>query len=196
MTAALSEDQELYVWGGRAEERKRMGGVLRGRKGEGEGEEVVLVEVEGVGRGGLGGAGDGGDGGEGGDDEEEDGILDVGVGESHILILTTKGKIFAVGEGKWGQLGTGKRNFENEWVEVQLPVTDGGTRWDGDGDDEAATRSRPARRHTSEKKSSRDHHLGLTLSDREQRRRRKRKIIGVECGFWNSFLVVSVAVDQ
>lgn len=165
--------------------------VLRMR----EGEEVALVED--VGRGGLEGSRRGGDlvgGFDGGredeveeEEDEEEGILDVGVGESHILVLTTRGKVYAVGEGKWGQLGTGKRNFESGWVEVSVPVPvpvpalDDAMRRSSDIDDDSAI--------AEEENSMRDH---PSASGPRGPQQRKRKIIGVECGLWNSFLLVSL----
>lgn len=193
----------MYVWGGRPEERAKIGGVLRGR----EGEEVALVDVGGrlglevLGAAGWRGVEGGGEGeeqeeGEEEEEEEEEGILDLGVGESHILVLTTRGKVYAVGEGKWGQLGTGSRKYESEWVEVQVsvPVPDGGTGQNSntfsitndvdDVDNTAVVEGEVTKRpgwNAREEKSTRDHH-----------HQPRRKIIGVECGFWNSFLLVSV----
>lgn len=205
MTAALSRDHELYVWGGRAEERAKIG-PLRMR----DGEEVALVDV------GLSSAAviDGGCRGIEGVDrvadlevgeederevEEEEGILDVAVGESHIIVLTTTGRVSAVGEGKWGQLGTGRRKFEREWVHVHVPLSAGATEResgvlsnvdDDDVDNMVRVEGEAARRpgqHTSKEKST-----GNLPREGDFQRRTRRKIVGVECGFWNSFLLVSV----
>lgn len=183
-----------------------------------DGEEVALVDIglgsavinvgcEGVEGGDVavtfdGGGKDEGDkeGGERKEDDEEEGILDVAVGESHILALTTKGRVYAVGEGKWGQLGTGKRKFESEWVQVHVPILVGETGRDDDGaltvdivdivDNVAGveeTAQRPEWDASGEKISENPPEVG---GDGKYHTGKK-KIVGVECGLWSSFLLVS-----
>jgi regulator of chromosome condensation len=50
-------------------------------------------------------------------------ILDVGIGESHMVLLTHKREVFIVGNGGSGQLGLGHvRESVNEWAEITLPL--------------------------------------------------------------------------
>lgn len=44
-------------------------------------------------------------------DEEAD-VLDVAVGNGWVLVLTASYEVWGWGDGRWGQLGTGK---ETEW---------------------------------------------------------------------------------
>ena len=99
LAAALSEDDDLYVWGGQASEAERLSALPTPSSGE----EVKLVDIN------------------GGMD-----VVDVGVGFGHILALTEDGNLWAIGEGKHGQLGMGCSIFEKDWVKVQ-----GG--WEGKG---------------------------------------------------------------
>ncbi len=229
ITAALSTDDELYLWGGRAEERKRIGPFRRRR----EGEDVVLVELgrekererEGmtedeildrdVNNGTLGF--EGGRDYDDDDDDDDDGIVDVAVGESHILILTTRGRVYAVGEGKWGQLGTGRRKLEGEWVLVC-----GDDVWEGGGgerdiiispsavssnitrdvyDDGREPISNPTKTNQAAKPPEPGHRsqiiqqpstMGKPIKDAPPPPKIRKRIIGVECGVWNSFLIVAV----
>ena len=53
-------------------------------------------------------------------------FLDVGVGDGHILALSTDGRLFVVGAGGNGQLGLGKNTEAVAgWQEVILPLKDG-----------------------------------------------------------------------
>lgn len=90
ITAAVSWENDLYVWGGRSGEDERIAALPRGK------EEVSLVDI--------GGGMD---------------VVDAAVGEKHILVVTGDGSLWAVGDGKWGQLGSGRRDFEKEWVPVK-----------------------------------------------------------------------------
>ena len=47
-------------------------------------------------------------------------ILDVAVGDGHVIVLTKKREVWAIGQGYEGQLGLGKarRNFHNSWTRV------------------------------------------------------------------------------
>ncbi len=97
VTAAISKDNDLYVWGGRPGESERIGAlpaVGQGSKDEDD-EEVKLVDID------------------GGTD-----IVDVAVGEGHIVVLTAEGRVFATGRGVNGQLGTGQRYFADDWIEA------------------------------------------------------------------------------
>lgn len=90
--AAVSEDRDLYVWGGQAGAAKRLNALPKFS----DGEEVRLVDIN------------------GGVD-----VVDVGVGSEHIIALTGDGEVWVTGEGDCGQLGTGKINFEEGWVRVR-----------------------------------------------------------------------------
>lgn len=110
ISAALSCDDDLYVWGGRPgrAEEEGEGRIEVWGKGreererreeeqeEEEEEEVHLVDIE------------------GGVD-----VVDVAVGEGHVLAVTREGRSWALGEGRWGQLGSGRRTFEKSWIEVK-----------------------------------------------------------------------------
>lgn len=97
--AALSEDRDLYIWGGRAGEDRRMKALPR----LSDDEAVRLVDIN------------------GGVD-----ILEVGVGSGHVIALTAEGEVWAAGYGEFGQLGTGERRFEGDWVRVR-------GEWEGKG---------------------------------------------------------------
>ena len=97
--AAVSEDNDLYIWGGQAGEAKKVNALPR----PSDGAEVALVDIN------------------GGAD-----VVDVGVGSGHILALTRDGKVWVTGEGEYGQLGTGTKAFEEDWVRVR-------GEWEGKG---------------------------------------------------------------
>jgi hypothetical protein len=53
-------------------------------------------------------------------------VLDVGVGNNHILALTVDHRLFVVGAGGNGQLGMGAEVKElGDWKEVVLPLQEG-----------------------------------------------------------------------
>jgi alpha-tubulin suppressor-like RCC1 family protein len=53
-------------------------------------------------------------------------ILDVAVGDGHILALSTDNRLFIVGDGGNGQLGLGSNIKElADWKEVSLPLKEG-----------------------------------------------------------------------
>jgi alpha-tubulin suppressor-like RCC1 family protein len=53
-------------------------------------------------------------------------FLDVAVGINHMIVLTTKGKLFVVGAGENGQLGLEAASKEvKDWKEVRLPLKEG-----------------------------------------------------------------------
>lgn len=97
--AVVSHDSDLYVWGGQAGEAKK----IKALPCISDGEEVKLVDIDG-----------------------EVDVVDVGVGSGHIIALTADGKVWATGEGECGQLGTGSKAFEEDWVEVR-------GEWEGKG---------------------------------------------------------------
>jgi alpha-tubulin suppressor-like RCC1 family protein len=51
-------------------------------------------------------------------------FLDVAVGENHIIVLTTDRKVFVVGAGGNGQLGSDEKQL-NDWKEACLPLKPG-----------------------------------------------------------------------
>lgn len=99
VSAALSRDKDLYIYGGRPGEEERMEclPVLNC------GEEVSLVDLE------------------GGVD-----VRDVGVGAGHVVALTESRGVWGTGDSGSGQLGVGKRMmdvkmkrpFQKDWVRM------------------------------------------------------------------------------
>jgi alpha-tubulin suppressor-like RCC1 family protein len=51
-------------------------------------------------------------------------FLDVAVGANHMVVLTTERKVFVVGAGGNGQLGSDEKQL-NDWKEVCLPLIPG-----------------------------------------------------------------------
>lgn len=90
--AAVSEDNDVYVWGGRAGEAERIEALPRLL----DGEDVRLVDIN------------------GGVD-----VVDVGVGSGHIVALTGNGEVWVTGDGECGQLGTGSKAFERGWIRAR-----------------------------------------------------------------------------
>lgn len=90
--AAVSEDNDLYIWGGRIGEAKRINALPRPT----DDEEVRLVDID------------------GGVD-----VIDVGVGSGHVIALTGTGEVWIAGEGEYGQLGTIHQSFEEDWARVE-----------------------------------------------------------------------------
>lgn len=90
--AAVSEDQDLYIWGGRAGEERRMHALPK----HSDDEAVRLVDIN------------------GGVD-----ILEVGVGSGHVIALTAEGEVWAAGDGECGQLANGEKKFEEDWIKVR-----------------------------------------------------------------------------
>lgn len=112
MTAAVSRDGDLYVWGRQPpgmDGGKRIrclpgaGGTISKGEGEdvdGDQGEVALVDID------------------GGVD-----VVDVGVGAGHVLALTRDGRIFGVGDNRNGQIGVGEgqgRGFCETWIELPI----------------------------------------------------------------------------
>ena len=90
--AAVSDDRDLYIWGGRAGETKRINAL----PSLSEEEDMRLVDIN------------------GGVD-----VIDVGVGMGHVVALTGDGEVWVAGEAEHGQLGTGGDEFEEAWVRVR-----------------------------------------------------------------------------
>ena len=91
MTAALTDGNDLYCWGGRS------------------GQASVLEELS--------------------DcptpiDIEGQDVLDVAVGDNHIIALTIDRNVFIVGAGRNGQLGM-KLGELRKWREITLPLAEG-----------------------------------------------------------------------
>lgn len=57
---------------------------------------------------------------------DEQDIADVAVGESHLIVLTTEGRVFVVGENKNGQLGLPVDSADS-WSPVELGLQDNRT---------------------------------------------------------------------
>ncbi|KZF19936.1 RCC1/BLIP-II protein [Xylona heveae TC161] len=104
VTAAVSRDRDLYLWGGRPGEgqwiRELPHSPARVDE-EGVEEDVALANVD------------------GGVD-----IVDVAVGDGHVVVLTAEGKLFAAGRGGNGQLGCGGMEFAEAWREMQFEEGD------------------------------------------------------------------------
>jgi alpha-tubulin suppressor-like RCC1 family protein len=59
-------------------------------------------------------------------DVRDSDILDVAVGDSHVIILTSDRKVLIIGKGENGQLGMGEGVEElREWNEVHLELEAG-----------------------------------------------------------------------
>lgn len=52
-------------------------------------------------------------------------MLDVAVGNDHILGLSTDHKLYVAGKGSNGQLGLGDCREVRQWTEVMLPLREG-----------------------------------------------------------------------
>ena len=52
-------------------------------------------------------------------DEDDEDIADVAVGESHILLATFSGRVFAIGANSNGQLGSLPESVES-WTRLEL----------------------------------------------------------------------------
>lgn len=96
ITAALSMQKDLYIWGGRAGNEELVEGLEGLESGN-----VSLVN--------LGGGLD---------------VEDVAVGAGHIVALTADGKAWVAGRGDNGQTGAYKPGFQREWKELQTRIKD------------------------------------------------------------------------
>lgn len=94
ITAALSVQKDLYIWGGRAGDEELVEGLEGLESGN-----VSLVN--------LGGGLD---------------VEDVAVGGGHIVALTADGKVWAAGRGDNGQIGAYKPRFQREWKELKIGI--------------------------------------------------------------------------
>lgn len=105
MIAALSEDGAVYLWGIGTPGKNTCIKTLR----DVDSSEVALVDIW--------------------DNEKEDplDIVDVAVGDGHVVVVVESGRIFGIGENGNGQLGLGDgRCFMEDWVETAM---DAGQRW-------------------------------------------------------------------
>ncbi|KAI9820697.1 MAG: hypothetical protein M1827_005066 [Pycnora praestabilis] len=99
MSAALSCDNDLYLWGGRPGESHRIKDLpLQSRHADGDEEEEPLVALANI---------------DGGVD-----VTDVAIGSGHVLVLCADGRLFAAGRGENGQLGVGVKDFAEDWVQI------------------------------------------------------------------------------
>lgn len=96
ITAALSRQKDLYIWGGRAGEEELVEGLAVLESGD-----VSLVNL-----------GDGLD------------VKGVAVGAGHIVVLTVDGRVWAAGRGENGQTGAGNTGFQSLWKELETKTGD------------------------------------------------------------------------
>ena len=99
ITAALSRDKGLYIYGGRPPGEKAWMKCLPLLN---NGEQVSLVNLE--------------------DDAD---IHDIGIGDGHVVALTATGGVWGIGQNNTGQLGMGKwalgkpiAGFHEDWVKI------------------------------------------------------------------------------
>nr|POE65949.1 rcc1 domain-containing protein 1 [Quercus suber] len=96
LSAALSEDGALYVWGAAAPGCEHSLKFLH----EAEAGEIVLVEIVAT-------------------DSEPLDILDMAIGDYHIAAVTADGGLFVIGDNTSGQLGLGlPQIFFEDWTKV------------------------------------------------------------------------------
>lgn len=99
LNAALSEDGACYLWGTGTPGTDR---TIRCLRDAGAGE-VVLVELPNE------------------DEEEPLDVLDIAVGDNHVLLLAEGNRCFAAGDNKNGQLGLGHTQpFVDDWTRLAL----------------------------------------------------------------------------
>ncbi|KAK7748033.1 hypothetical protein SLS53_001285 [Cytospora paraplurivora] len=98
---ALTAGDDLYLWGGGG---GGGGGQPGGRKGvlaDIVGDEPAPVDLDGR------------------------DIADVAIGDSHLVVLTTGGEVFVVGDNGNGQLGLHEHEYAESWARVGLGLQDG-----------------------------------------------------------------------
>lgn len=101
MTAALSEDGAVYLWGTSTPGSKKAIRVLETL----EPTEVALLEILD----------------DDGETEEPVDFKDVAVGDGHVVLLTDNGKLYSGGENTNGQLGMGQEKaYLEEWKPVSI----------------------------------------------------------------------------
>ncbi|EPE06463.1 serine threonine-protein kinase nek9 [Ophiostoma piceae UAMH 11346] len=104
--AAVTRGQDMYCWGrylGRQQHRP----VLEELAGEPE--PVVVTQGQ-------------------GDGQQELDVADVGVGEAHMIVLATDGRVYVVGSNANGQLGLGKgveSTAPSSWTKIDGISADG-----------------------------------------------------------------------
>jgi len=97
LSAALSQDGALYLWGAMTPGSERSIRCLR-EAGAGE---VALVEIL-------------------GEDSKPLDVLDVAVGDNHVVALTSNHRVWVVGANKNGQLGLNTdTEFLEDWTECE-----------------------------------------------------------------------------
>ena len=104
--AAVSRDRDLYLWGGSVgTEERRIKALPTTLSDDDEGNDdlVRLVNIR-----------------------DKADVVDVGVGSGHVLALTAEGEVWTVGDGEYGQLGTGGMGYEEDWKRVR-------GEWEGKG---------------------------------------------------------------
>jgi alpha-tubulin suppressor-like RCC1 family protein len=100
LVAALSQDQDVYLWGGRVGEQRVIRALENVGTGDGD-DRVAVVDIEGV-----------------------EYVRDVAVGAGHVAVVSSDGQLFVAGAGDNGQLGIsgmdGKAlGFAHDWVRVE-----------------------------------------------------------------------------
>ncbi|KAI9849011.1 MAG: hypothetical protein M1837_005902 [Sclerophora amabilis] len=98
ISAALSDSDDLYIWGGRAGEEHRIQALPDVGSGE-----VTLVDLQ-------------------GDDGGMVDVVDVAVGAGHVLLLDGDGSVWGAGRNENGQLdrGAGRQRFLEDWTRLDL----------------------------------------------------------------------------
>lgn len=169
LSAALSHERDVYLWGGRLGARERWIGAERDIPAEQNtnGEQSTPTNPP-------------------PSDNEDDvqllhapagaDVADVAVGDGWVVIVTAGGTVWGCGEGQWGQLGTGRRGWEREWVEGRVEG------WEGEGA-EGWVEGGQGRNREGE---------GRIERGNEGERRTGKRVIGVEAGIWNCFLLVKL----
>jgi len=94
LTAALSNDRDLYIWG-----RTSSGGDIAS--------DVEFLPDE-PGSVGLVDLGEGVD------------ISDIAVGSGHVCLLTDGGDVYAAGRNSNGQVGAGEGEFQSKWIKWEI----------------------------------------------------------------------------
>lgn len=96
MCAGISQENDLYLWGGEAGTSGEEQIKCLPERTEEESKMVKWVEIA------------------GGD------VLDVGIGDGHIIALTSDNEVWVCGRGSEGQLGLGRGIwFAEQWREVE-----------------------------------------------------------------------------
>ena len=99
LTAALSEDGAAYLFGTSTPGSEKKVTCLNGI----DPTQAALINVE--------------------ENDEPLDVLDIAVGDEHLLLLVQDGRIFAAGDNRNGQLGLGKASpdYIENWIEIKKP---------------------------------------------------------------------------